>query len=116
MPPKEVRERLFLLVASYQLVTLLVLSAALELALNPKDVETADLQTLGHVYNVLMSSLVVVAMMVTSTMTWGLSCIVTLAGETLHDSIARGVGSFVYHEGFSALLTFLVLAPVCIAS
>ncbi len=118
VPPKEAQERLFMLVASYQLVAALVLSAAMGFAMNPLDVDSlpTDSQTLGHVYNVLMSVMVVVSVMVTSTMTWGLSCTVTLTEETVHDAIARGVGPFVYQEGTSAFLTFLVIAQVVIAS
>ncbi len=118
VPPKEAQERLFMLVASYQLVAALVLSAAMGFAMNPLDVDSLppDSQTLGHVYNVLMSVMVVVSVMVTSTMTWGLSCIVTLTEETVHDAIARGVGPFVYQEGTSAFLTVLVIAQVVIAS
>lgn len=118
VPPKEAQERLFMLVASYQLVAALVLSAAMGFAMDPLDVDSLppDSRTLGHLYNVLMSVMVVVSVMVTSTMTWGLSCIVTLTEETVHDAIARGVGPFVYQEGTSAFLTFLVIAQVVIAS
>ena len=117
VPPAEAVERLFLLVASYQLVSCLILSGAISFALNPIKTETLpeEKRTLGDVFNVLAAALVTIAMMHTCTCTWAIAGLLPLTKETVHDAIAHGARWFLLQELQTAVELTIVLTLIVLA-
>eukprot|EP01046_Picozoa_sp_COSAG06_P028014 COSAG06_NODE_2502_length_6752_cov_242.261386_4_plen_220_part_00 len=118
VPPGDAVDRLFLLVASYQLVSALILSGALGFAFNPKDVSALpeDKRTLGDVFNVLAAALVAVSMSHTCTLTWALAGVLGLTTETIHDAIAHSTRWFVLQEMQTALELQMVMVMIVLAA
>ena len=110
VPPDEAPDRLFNLIAGYQLISALVLSGSLGFAFEPMNVGElpADRQTLGDIFNVLATILVVITVTHCCTLAWALAGVCSLTPATVHGAIARGTRLFVLQE----LVTGLALAIV----
>ena len=117
VPPAEAVDRLFLLVASYQLVSALILSGGLGIAFNPIKTETLpeEKRTLADVFNVLAAALVAISMLHTCTLTWAIAGLLGLTRETVHDAVAHGARWFVIQEAQTALEMMMVLTLIILA-